>query len=117
MSSSKAARRKKREEAEKLPEVSKDIYFEVSADLKEVFGTSKENQDEEEPRVSWDKEAEETEDIMTPMEVSFSSNVKAHEDTSGGFKFSFFGEVASAETTTKTGALIIYIKFIEFHCS
>ncbi|XP_051763924.1 nucleolar protein 8 isoform X8 [Ctenopharyngodon idella] len=99
---SKAARRKKREEAEKLPEVSKDIYFEVSADLKEVFGTSKENQDEEEPKVSWDKEAEETEDIMTPMEVSFTSNVEAHEDTSGGFKFSFFGEVASAETTTKT---------------
>ncbi|XP_048038628.1 nucleolar protein 8 [Megalobrama amblycephala] len=99
---SKAERRKKREEAEKLPEVSKDIYFEVSADLKEVFGTSKENQDEEEPKVSWDKEAEEPEDIMTPMEVSFTSNVEAHEDTSGGFKFSFFGEVASAETTTKT---------------
>lgn len=117
MSFSKAERRKKREEAEKLPEVSKDIYFEVSADLKEVFGTSKENQEEEEPKVSWDKEAEEIEDIMTPMEVSFTSNVEAHEDTSGGFKFSFFGEVASAETTTKTGALIIYIKFIEFHCS
>ncbi|KAK9967316.1 hypothetical protein ABG768_001721 [Culter alburnus] len=99
---SKAERRKKREEAEKLPEVSKDIYFEVSADLKEVFGTSKENQEEEEPKVSWDKEAEEIEDIMTPMEVSFTSNVEAHEDTSGGFKFSFFGEVASAETTTKT---------------
>lgn len=112
MSFSKAERRKKREEAEKLPEVSKDIYFEVSANLKEVFGTSKENQDE--PKVSWDKEAEETEE---PMEVSFTSNVEAPEDASGGFKFSFFGEVASAETTTKTGALIIYFKFIEFRCS
>ncbi|XP_056098427.1 nucleolar protein 8 [Rhinichthys klamathensis goyatoka] len=98
---SKAARRKKREEAEKLPEVSKDIYFEVAADLKEVFGMSKENQDEKET-VSWDKEAEETEDIMTPMEVSFTSNVEAYEDTSGGFKFSFFGENAAAETTTRT---------------
>ncbi|XP_077082152.1 nucleolar protein 8 isoform X2 [Siphateles boraxobius] len=98
---SKAARRKKREEAEKLPEVSKDIYFEVAADLKEVFGMSKENQDEKET-VSWDKEAEETEDIMTPMEVSFTSNVEAYEDTSAGFKFSFFGEDSAAETTTKT---------------
>lgn len=108
---SKAARRKKREEAEKLPEVSKDIYFEVAADLKEVFGMSKENLEEKET-VSWDKEAEETEDIMTPMEVSFTSNVEAYEDTSGGFKFSFFGEDAAAETTTKTGAVIIYIEFI-----
>lgn len=111
MSYSKAARRKKREEAEKLPEVSKDIYFEVAPDLKEVFGMSKENQDEKET-VSWDKEAEETEDIITPMEVSFTSNVEAYEDTSGGFKFSFFGEGAAVETTTKTGALIIYIEFI-----
>ncbi|KAG1941139.1 nucleolar protein [Pimephales promelas] len=98
---SKAARRKKREEAEKLPEVSKDIYFEVAADLKEVFGMPKENQVERET-VSWDKEAEETEDIMTPMEVSFPSNVEVYEDTSGGFKFSFFGEDGAAETTTKT---------------
>ncbi|CAM4658511.1 unnamed protein product [Leuciscus chuanchicus] len=108
---SKAARRKKREEAEKLPEVSKDIYFEVAADLKEVFGMSKENLEEKET-VSWDKEAEETEDIMTPMEVSFTSNVEAYEETSGGFKFSFFGEDAAAGTTTKTGALITYIEFI-----
>ncbi|XP_067271724.1 nucleolar protein 8 [Pseudorasbora parva] len=98
---SKAARRKKREEAEKLPEVSKDIYFEVSADLKEVFGTSKENVVEKET-VSWDKEAEETEDIMVPMEVSFTSNVEAHEDTTGGFMFSFFGEDAAVEKTAQT---------------
>uniref|UniRef100_A0A671Q6Y3 Nucleolar protein 8 n=1 Tax=Sinocyclocheilus anshuiensis TaxID=1608454 RepID=A0A671Q6Y3_9TELE len=84
---SKAARRKKRIEAEKLPEVSKDVYFDISVDLKEVFGTSKENQDEKET-VSWDKEAEDTEDIMKHMEVSFTSNVEAKEDSSGGFNFS-----------------------------
>lgn len=110
---SKAARRKKRIDAEKLPEVSKDIYFDISGDLKEVFGMSKENQDEKET-VSWDKEEEDTEDIMKHMEVSFTSNVEAKEDTSGGFKFSFFGEDTAAETPTKTGALIIYIIF---HCS
>uniref|UniRef100_A0A672NK56 Nucleolar protein 8 n=1 Tax=Sinocyclocheilus grahami TaxID=75366 RepID=A0A672NK56_SINGR len=98
---SKAARRKKRIEAEKLPEVSKDVYFDISVDLKEVFGTSKENQDEKET-VSWDKETEDTEDIMKHMEVSFTSNVEAKEDASGGFKFSFFGEDTAAETTTKT---------------
>uniref|UniRef100_A0A671T8F0 RRM domain-containing protein n=1 Tax=Sinocyclocheilus anshuiensis TaxID=1608454 RepID=A0A671T8F0_9TELE len=87
----------KRKEAEKLPEVSKDIYFDISVDLKEVFGTSEENQEEKET-VSWDKEAEETED----MEVSFTSNVEAKEDTSGGFKFSFFGKDTAVETTTKT---------------
>lgn len=110
MSDSKAAKRKKRIEAEKLPEVSKDIYFDVSVDLKEVFGMSKDNQEENET-VFWDKEAEETEDIIKPMEISFSSNVEAKEDTSGGFKFSFFGEDAATETTNKTGAPIIYIIF------
>ncbi|XP_026054302.1 nucleolar protein 8 [Carassius auratus] len=98
---SKAARRKKRIEAEKLPEVSKDVYFDISVDLKEVFGTSKEIQEEKET-VSWDKEEEDTGDLMKHMEVSFTSNVEANEDTSGGFKFSFFEEDTAAETTTKT---------------
>ncbi|XP_073700698.1 nucleolar protein 8 [Garra rufa] len=98
---SKAEKRKKHIEAEKLPEVSKDIYFDVSVDFKEVFGTTKENEEEKET-VFWDKEAEETEDIIKPMEVSFTSNVEAKEDTSGGFKFSFFGEDTVAETTNKT---------------
>ncbi len=110
---SKAARRKKRIEAEKLPEVSKDIYFDISVDLKDVFGTSKENQEEKET-VSWDKEEEDAADIMKHMEVSFTSNVEAKEDTSGGFKFSFFGEDTAVEATTKTGVLIIYVIF---HCS
>ncbi|XP_051979818.1 nucleolar protein 8 [Xyrauchen texanus] len=99
---SKAARRKKREEAVKLPEVSKEIYFDVSMNLKEVFGATKEKEDEKET-VSWDKE---TEDKMTqddtPMDLSFTSNVENLEDTSGVFKFSFFGEDAVTETSAKT---------------
>lgn len=108
MSYSKAARRKKREEAVKLPEVSKDVYFDVSVDLKEVFGgAAKENQQEKET-ILWDKEAEDTED-GAPMEVSFTSNVESNKDSSGGFKFSFFGDDTIAENSAKTGTLIIYV--------
>ncbi|XP_065100574.1 nucleolar protein 8 [Paramisgurnus dabryanus] len=106
---SKAARRKKREEAEKLPEVSKEIYFDVSADLKNVFGTSKDDQDEAETeteKVSWDKEDEDPEDETTQgdtfTELSFTSNAQTCEDASGGFKFSFFGDDAPSQSTSKT---------------
>ncbi|XP_051550166.1 nucleolar protein 8 [Myxocyprinus asiaticus] len=99
---SKAARRKKREEVAKLPEVSKEIYFEVSMDLKEVFGATQEKQDEKET-VSWDKETEnKTTEDDTPMDLSSTPNVENHEDSSGVFKFAFFGEDAVTETTTKT---------------
>ncbi|NP_001073671.1 nucleolar protein 8 [Danio rerio] len=97
---SKAARRKKREEAVKLPEVSKDVYYDVSVDLKEAFGAAKEDQQEKET-ILWDKEAEETED-GAPMEVSFTSNVETNKDSSGGFKFSFFGDDTVVENSTKT---------------
>ncbi|XP_056303976.1 nucleolar protein 8 [Danio aesculapii] len=98
---SKAARRKKREEAEKLPEVSKEVYYDVSVDLKDVFGTAKENQEEKKETILWDKEAEDTED-GAPMEVSFTSNVESNKDSSGGFKFSFFGDDTIAENSAKT---------------
>ncbi|KAJ4940932.1 hypothetical protein JOQ06_027222 [Pogonophryne albipinna] len=39
---SKAARRKKREEAQKLPEVSTEIYYDVSGDMKAVFAEKEE---------------------------------------------------------------------------
>ncbi|KAI7790928.1 nucleolar protein 8 [Triplophysa rosa] len=93
---SKAARRKKREEAEKVPEVSKEIYFDVSADLKNVFGTPKDNQDETETRneILWDEEVEDQENETT--------DAQTHEDASSGFQFSFFGSDAVAETTSKT---------------
>ncbi|KAL6464826.1 hypothetical protein MHYP_G00271430 [Metynnis hypsauchen] len=100
---SKAARRKKREEAEKLPEVSKEIYYDVAADLKEVFGTSTHSQNKKE-ELSWDKEEDENEDEATGQDMhmwSLSSSVEAEKEASSGFKFSFFGD-DTADTTSKT---------------
>ncbi|XP_036415484.1 LOW QUALITY PROTEIN: nucleolar protein 8 [Colossoma macropomum] len=101
---SKAARRKKREEAEKLPEVSKEIYYDVAVDLKEVFGTSTHSQNEKKEELSWDKEEDENEDEATGQDVhmwSLSSSVETEKDASSAFKFSFFGD-DTADTTTKT---------------
>ncbi|KAF5908778.1 nucleolar protein 8, partial [Clarias magur] len=98
---SKAARRKKREEATKLPEVSKDIYFDVTMDLKEAFGPVKEIQNEEEV-VAWDQDDDDDDDDddekkdETPQEdmhaFSFLSNQES--EPSSRFKFSFFGDDA-----------------------
>lgn len=80
---SKASRRKKREEAQKLPEVSTEIYFDISTDLKEVFGKEPGkpvNQDQTE--TNWDQEDEEEGHKETRDET----------EEQGGFKFSFFGD-------------------------
>ncbi|XP_052330230.1 nucleolar protein 8 isoform X3 [Oncorhynchus keta] len=100
---SKLARKKKREEAEKLPEVSREMYYDVSMDLKEVFGTSKEEKtEEEEENVAWDKEEEETSQPMAVDPVMASSHLSTNEgEASSGFKFSFFGGDTVAETTTE----------------
>uniref|UniRef100_A0A4W5JZ85 Nucleolar protein 8 n=1 Tax=Hucho hucho TaxID=62062 RepID=A0A4W5JZ85_9TELE len=100
---SKLARKKKREEAEKLPEVSREMYYDVSMDLKEVFGTSKEEKtEEEEENVAWDKEEEETSQAMAVDPVIVSSHLSTNEgEASSGFKFSFFGGDTAAETTTE----------------
>lgn len=115
---SKAARRKKREEAKKLPEVSKDIYYEVTTDLKEAFGTVKEIQNEQK-EVSWDlndavnddhdddDHHNEIMDEASQEEIhafSFSSNHES--EPSSGFKFSFFGDDAVTKAT-KTGVHFI----------
>lgn len=97
---SKAARRKKREEAKQLPEVSKDIYYDVTMDLKEAFGTVKEIQ-KEMKEVSWDLD-DDDENIDEAAQVdmaafTFSSNQES--EPSSGFKFSFFEDDAEAKTT------------------
>ncbi|TSM44106.1 Nucleolar protein 8 [Bagarius yarrelli] len=102
---SKAARRKKREEAMKLPEVSKDIYYDVTTDLKEVFGMGKEMQNEKKA-VSWDQDDDDDDDDDKDMEnkeedmhlFSFSANQEA--EPSSGFKFSFFENDAITKTPT-----------------
>ncbi|KAM9525013.1 nucleolar protein 8 isoform 1-T2 [Salvelinus alpinus] len=101
---SKLARKKKRKEAEKLPEVSGEMYYDVSMDLKEVFGISKEEktEEEEEKNVAWDKEEEETSQPMAVDPVMVSSHLLTNEgEASSGFKFSFFGGDTAAETNTE----------------
>ncbi|KAM7401672.1 hypothetical protein PAMP_016968 [Pampus punctatissimus] len=103
---SKAARRKKREEAQKLPDVSKDIYYDVSGDLKAMFGQTKDDVAGGEEKTTWDQEKEEEEGGKDEEQVPLSSLLSADPDSSereesSGFRFSFFGddtETGSTET-------------------
>ncbi|XP_046731565.1 nucleolar protein 8 [Silurus meridionalis] len=112
---SKAARRKKREEAAKLPECSKDIYYDVTTDLKEAFGTVKEIQTENK-QVSWDQDDNDDDDNDDDDDVddddedgqapqgdmpALSSSTNQESEPSSRFKFSFFGDddVTKAQTT------------------
>ncbi|XP_071350360.1 nucleolar protein 8 [Trachinotus anak] len=101
---SKSARRKKREEAQKLPEVSKEIYFDVSGDLKAVFGQTKDDVAGREEKTNWDQEEEEEEEEggkdeePTLLSSVVSTHPSAEAEESSGFKFSFFGDDTEAES-------------------
>ncbi|XP_032927081.1 nucleolar protein 8 isoform X2 [Catharus ustulatus] len=82
------AKRKKKEESEKLPQVSEEIYYDIAADLKDLFGPSK-NKPEQNVEIPWDKEdAQDSapDDHLGPLP----ENNVAQE--SSAFKFSFFGD-------------------------
>eukprot|EP00066_Takifugu_rubripes_P022601 XP_011611867.1 PREDICTED: nucleolar protein 8 [Takifugu rubripes] len=96
---SKSARRKKREEAEKLPEVSKEIYYDVSCDLKAVFGQKKDGTPEEEEKMNWDQKVEAEEEKLPESLHPADPSVAPEEST--GFQFSFFGD--DAETGGPVG--------------
>lgn len=83
--SSKAKRKKKREESEKLPEVSKEIYYDVAVDLKRMFGSTKPIAEKNEV-TPWDKE-----DGVEESTVFDQQMLSNAEEESGGFTFSFFG--------------------------
>ncbi|XP_065263552.1 nucleolar protein 8 [Emys orbicularis] len=88
---SKAKRKKKREEAEKLPEVSKEIYYDVAVDLKEVFGSTKCAAEKSEI-IPWDKHDDVEESALADQHIlrlNVGGNV---EEKSSGFTFSFFGD-------------------------
>ncbi|XP_067424186.1 nucleolar protein 8 isoform X2 [Emydura macquarii macquarii] len=88
---SKAKRRKKREEAEKLPEVSKEIYYDVAVDLKEVFGSTKCAAEKSEV-IPWDKHDDMEESTLADQDT-LSLNVGGNvEEKSRSFTFSFFGD-------------------------
>lgn len=105
---SKSARRKKREEAQKLPDVSKEIFYDVTGDLKAMFGLTKDDVAGGEEKTSWDQE-EEVEEVdeggkdeeQIPLTSLLSADTSAKTEESSGFKFSFFGddtETGSTET-------------------
>ncbi|XP_013870757.1 nucleolar protein 8 [Austrofundulus limnaeus] len=99
---SKSARRKKREEAQKLPDVSKEIYYDVSGDLKAVFSQAKDDvtEEEEEEKAEWNQLEEEEGGGEEEQLLSADRSTEKQEST--GFKFSFFGdetETGSGETT------------------
>ncbi|XP_023579370.1 nucleolar protein 8 [Octodon degus] len=82
---SKAKRKKKREEAEKLPEVSKDTYYDIAMDLKEIFQATKDTSEKEED-ASQHKACggEEVE------EVHSATALMSEAEQPSGFMFSFF---------------------------
>ncbi|XP_066452513.1 nucleolar protein 8 [Eleutherodactylus coqui] len=86
---SKSERKKKRLEAEKLPEVSKEIFHEVIADFKDVFGAVK-PQAAEEQETTWDQmeDPQKMEDKSSESNVDFEFQKK---EEPVGFTFSFFG--------------------------
>ncbi|KFZ54326.1 Nucleolar protein 8, partial [Antrostomus carolinensis] len=84
---SKAKRKKRREESEKLPEVSEETYYHIAADLKELFGSSK-NKSEKNEEIPWDKDDAE-DSASDHLGPNVGSNVAQE---SRGFMFSFFGD-------------------------
>uniref|UniRef100_A0A2K5ZGT3 Nucleolar protein 8 n=1 Tax=Mandrillus leucophaeus TaxID=9568 RepID=A0A2K5ZGT3_MANLE len=82
---SKAKRKKKREEAEKLPEVSKEMYYNIAMDLKEIFQTTKYTSEKEED-TPWNEDCakEKPEEIQGPAALTSGA------EQPSGFTFSFF---------------------------
>ncbi|XP_008587562.1 PREDICTED: nucleolar protein 8 [Galeopterus variegatus] len=82
---SKAKRKKKREEAEKLPEVSKEMYYNIATDLKEIFQTTKDISEKEED-TPWNEDCGRTK----PEEIHNLAAVTSGAEQPSGFTFSFF---------------------------
>ncbi|XP_053157048.1 nucleolar protein 8 [Hemicordylus capensis] len=88
---SKAEKKKKWEEVHKLPEVSKEIFYDVAVDLKEVLGSTK--YDEKPEEITWDKP--DNMEQGTPAQIETLRQVDSHtgskrQDEMSGFTFSFF---------------------------
>ncbi|XP_051626092.1 nucleolar protein 8-like [Manacus candei] len=81
-------KKKKKEESEKPPQVSEKIYYDIAADFKDLFGSSK-NKSERKEEIPWDKD--DAEDCASPDHLGPTSGNDAAQEPSG-FKFSFFGD-------------------------
>ncbi|XP_054981975.1 nucleolar protein 8 isoform X2 [Sorex araneus] len=82
---SKAKRKKKREEAEKLPEVSKEMYYNVAKDLKEIFQSTRDISEKEEI-----SPCTEGADGESAKEGPDPAALTGKMEQSTGFTFSFF---------------------------
>ncbi|KAF2982385.1 hypothetical protein EK904_001180 [Melospiza melodia maxima] len=81
-------KRKKKEESETLPQVSEQIYYDIAADLKDLFGSSKKAPEKTE-EIPWDKEDAQdsaSDDHLGPLPDSDAAQEMS------SFKFSFFGD-------------------------
>ncbi|XP_063147928.1 nucleolar protein 8 [Candoia aspera] len=78
-------KKKKKEAAQKLPEVSKDIFYNVAVDLKEALGSTE--HDEKAEIIPWDQhgDAEQAPSTDTPQFRA------GKQEENSGFTFSFFG--------------------------
>lgn len=100
-------KKKKREEAQKLPEVSKEIFYDVAANLREVLGST---QCDEKPEViPWDKHDNVEEAIPACVGTLNKDKSDKQEETSG-FTFSFFG--AEKETSPMKEGTRAYSKAV-----
>ncbi|NXC35236.1 NOL8 protein, partial [Campylorhamphus procurvoides] len=90
---SKAKRKKKKEESEKPPQVSEEIYYDIAADLKDLFGSSK-SKSEKREEVPWDKD--DAEDSAPPGHLGPVSGNNGDQEPSG-FKFSFFADTEKSD--------------------
>nr|XP_044985980.1 nucleolar protein 8 isoform X2 [Jaculus jaculus] len=79
---SKAKRKKIKEEAEKLPEVSKEMYYNIAADLKEIFQTTKDPSEKEEG-TAWNEDC-------AGEEIHNAAALTSEAEQASGFTFSFF---------------------------
>lgn len=95
-----------------MPEVSKEIYYDVSGDLKAVFGQTKVEDTAKEEETGWDQVEEEEEKKEDKEEQPaqhlslFSADASAKTEESSGFKFSFFGDDTDTGTA-ETGELAL----------
>ncbi|XP_023800936.1 nucleolar protein 8 isoform X1 [Cyanistes caeruleus] len=82
------AKRKKKEESETQPQVSEKTYYDIAADLKDLFESSK-NKTEKTVEIPWDKE--DAQDSAPDERLGpLPENDRTQE--SSAFKFSFFGD-------------------------
>ncbi|XP_040191467.1 nucleolar protein 8 isoform X2 [Rana temporaria] len=92
----KSERKKKKLEAEKLPDVSKETFHEINMDFREVFGASK-TQTTKGEQTTWDQEVEPEKETQKSSELLSLQSKNTEEPVE--FTFSFFGNTTEESTS------------------